>query len=107
MRGKPQPEKISDHPGPGFYEANPHVVKDKIPSVKISHGTKKSLFGADDGKLGPGNYDPKNINSGPSFQIRGSQSDIQTSNIPGPRSYDAYADAVRDRSRGAKFSNSP
>lgn len=75
--------------------------------MKISHNPKKSLFGNDDGKLGPGVYDPKKQGNIPSFQIKGRPKDISTDKIPGPGSYEANASAVKDRLRVANFSNSP
>ncbi len=58
MGEKREEKNRHDSPGPGTYEAKTEIVKEKITTVKISHTAKRSIFEQDDGKLGPGVYDP-------------------------------------------------
>ena len=45
-------------PGPGAYDANHFVSKDKTPAASFSKTKRSELIGKEDkSKLGPGNYD--------------------------------------------------
>lgn len=58
MRGKPEDKIRNDVPGPGNYEPNVHIVKDRVIAHKISQSqrmdivTKEMLY-----QPGPGEYD--------------------------------------------------
>jgi hypothetical protein len=42
MRGKPADKVIDDVPGPGNYEANANIVKDRVTTYKMSSSSKRA-----------------------------------------------------------------
>jgi len=49
--------RVEEKPGPGEYEPNPHVAKDRIKEAYISPSKKKGHMDIKDDRMGPGNYD--------------------------------------------------
>ena len=64
---KPNKDRLLS-PGPGAYDANHFVHKDRTPAAGFSKTGRNSIIGKEDlSKLGPGNYEVNPKKAGPSF----------------------------------------
>jgi hypothetical protein len=72
MRGKSNEKIDNDVPGPGDYNADPNLIKDKLIGFKIDSGTKRPEIVSKETLSipGPGVYDsPSKLGNGPSYRI--------------------------------------
>jgi hypothetical protein len=86
MRGKPQDKAADDIPGPGNYEANVNVVKDRVTTYKMSSSSKRTDIVSREriSSPGPGQYDSPSRNTGPNYTMGGRNDSPPRNDIPGP-----------------------
>lgn len=71
MRGRPQDKVGNEVPGPGNYEGNLEVVKDKVISYNMGSGQNRSMLVSKEASNlpGPGHYDSPTRQSGPNVRV--------------------------------------
>ena len=87
-------------PGPGNYEGNYSVIKDRIPTYDFGKCPNKKSFISKEliDKPGPGSYD-YNSKGVPSFTFGNKLINKYTSDAPGPGSYEPKSEYVKDSVR--------
>jgi hypothetical protein len=91
---------MNDVPGPGNYESNANVTKDRVISHKMSKSHRVDIVTKEmRNQPGPGEYDsPIKIGKdAPAVSIRGRPEDISRDDSPGPGHYDGNANIVKDK----------
>lgn len=94
-------------PGPGQYDANSFVGKDRTPIATFSKTKRNSLITKEDSaKLGPGNYDPNPKKGTPCFTFGTKLSQKIKTDVPGPGNYDPDMSKVKDKVKGVSMGKS-
>ena len=99
IRGKPSPERKSDIPGPGSYDAREEIVKDRIPTAKIGKNKRDFLSTSNEdlSKPGPGNYEVKEQRTVISYTMGVKERTRQQDDIPGPGTYNYSEENLKHR----------
>lgn len=93
-------------PGPGAYDANETVVKDKIPNYGFGNTERKDLVNNEEKlKPGPGNYNLKSNQNIKSFKIGQKINQSFKNNTPGPGNYNPNPNIVKTSVKGVKIPN--
>ena len=94
-------------PGPGAYEVNNFVNKDRTPTAGFGKTGRNSIVGKKEkSKLGPGNYDVNPKKGGPSFSFGAKSEQKVKSEVPGPGNYDPNLSAVKDKVKNVSMGKS-
>lgn len=94
-------------PGPGAYDANTFVNKDKTPATSFGKTRRSEIVSKEDrSKLGPGNYELNSKKGGPCFTMGSKSSQKVKTDVPGPGNYDPNLSAVKDKVKSAKMGTS-
>jgi hypothetical protein len=111
IRGKSNERKGNDNPGPGNYNIDLSIIKDKVPAYKMSNSPGRSeLVSKEQSFLpGPGNYEEhdefgKNTIT---YSIRGKSNERKGNNNPGPGNYNADPSILKDKPVAYKIPSSP
>jgi hypothetical protein len=93
-------------PGPGAYNPNDFVTKDRSPNVDFSKTKRTNIVGQSSASgLGPGVYDVTPPKTAISYTM-GKKSDYKRKdNTPGPGNYNPNKDFVKDKIRDVKISS--
>lgn len=94
-------------PGPGEYEPRETITRPKSPDIKLK-GKAKDILNSQLAVPGPGTYDPLKMigTNAPKMSLHGRIESKVSSEGPGPGTYDASLNLVRDRVKSPNLASS-
>ena len=105
ITGKPADMRRNDAPGPGTYEDNTRVVKDKTPAYQMSPVRRGDIVSSEQtSKPGPGHYNAEAPRSQYSATITGKPADMRRNDAPGPGTYEDNTRVVKDKTPAYQMS---